>query len=362
MPGFFVMIFVLYVVGNLYIFIRGRKAVTGLASWSKIALGVAYWALALLFFVSFQGRGGDSALSQMLYVVGSSWLLFILYMVVCLLVIDLLKLFKVRWKYSFHLAMALTVCVLIYGSYRYHHPRVKEVNLTINKPLSSPDKELKIVAFSDVHLGNGTGKEMLQKYVALVNAQQPDLILIGGDLIDNDVTPLYEQRMEEELSQLQARQGIYMAPGNHEYFGGGLETSAAFIKRTPIVLLQDSLITFPNGLQLLGRNDRRSRDRKSMADWDKEINHNLPVIMIDHQPYDLYQTEEAGIDLQFSGHTHRGQIWPLNWIADSMFELSYGYRQLGEAHIYVSSGLSLWGPPFRIGTDSEIVVFNLTFR
>ncbi|MDL2266040.1 metallophosphoesterase [Parabacteroides sp. OttesenSCG-928-G07] len=362
MPGFFVIILVLYLVGNLYIFIRGWHTLSGLALWGKIIVSVIYWAISLLFFVSFRSRGGDSTFAHVLYEIGSSWLLFVLYMVVCLLVIDLLKLFKRRWKYSFYLAMGLTICVLIYGSYNYHHPKVKEINLTIDKPLSSPDKKLKIVAFSDVHLGNGTGKQLLQKYVALVNAQQPDLILIGGDLIDNDVTPLYNQHMEEELLQLQAPLGIYMVPGNHEYFGGGLESSEKFLELTSIVLLRDSLTTFPNGLQLLGRDDRRSRDRKAMAEWNNKINHNLPVIMLDHQPYDLYQTEEAGIDLQFSGHTHRGQIWPLNWIADSMFELSYGYKQLGNTHMYVSSGLSLWGPPFRIGTDSEIVAFNLTFK
>lgn len=86
------------------------------------------------------------------------------------------------------------------------------------------------------------------------------------------------------------------------------------------------------------------------------------VILLDHQPYDLEKTEEAGVDLQFSGHTHRGQVWPMNWIVDHLFELSYGIKKIGNSTVYVSSGLSLWGPPFRIGTDSEMVVFNITFK
>ena len=86
-----------------------------------------------------------------------------------------------------------------------------------------------------------------------------------------------------------------------------------------------------------------------------------PAILLDHQPYELAETAEAGIDLQFSGHTHRGQVWPLNWLTDYLFEVSHGAKEMGQTLVYVSSGLSLWGPPFRIGTDSELVVFQLTF-
>jgi len=91
-----------------------------------------------------------------------------------------------------------------------------------------------------------------------------------------------------------------------------------------------------------------------MANIDKS----KPIILLDHQPFDLEKTEAAGIDLQFSGHTHHGQIWPINWVTDYIFEQSHGYRQWGNSHVYVSSGLSLWGPPFRIGTHSEMVIFN----
>lgn len=361
--GFFSSIIYLYLAGNIYVFIRGWKSVPGLSLIAKLLLGLVYWCFTLVLFASFWNRGGylPAQLAQWLYPAGTTWILFILYMTLILLVIDILRLFRLRWKYSFIAAVGLTACILAYGSWHYHHPVVRELHLDIDKPLNKPSEPLKVVALSDLHLGRGTGKEQLKKYVRLVNAQHADLILIGGDLVDNTLTPLYEQRMQEELSQLKAPLGVFMVPGNHDYFGGGIQLVRKFLKQTPITLLQDSLVTLPNGLQLLGRDDRRAK-RKSLADWKANIRPDRPVISVDHQPYDLGLTAKAGIDLQFSGHTHRGQIWPLSPIADHMFEMSYGYRKIGPSHICVSSGLSLWGPPFRIGTDSEIVVFYLNFR
>lgn len=361
--GWFSSILYLYLAGNLYVFIRGWKAAPKWPSGIKLLLGLLYWIAALVFFASFRNRGGylPDDVAQLLYPVGSAWLLFILYMTLILLATDIFRIFRLRWRHSFITAAGLTACILAYGSWHYHHPVVREIGQKIDKPLDKPQAQLRVVAMSDLHLGKSTGKTLLQKYVELVNAQRPDLILIGGDLVDNDLTPLYKQRMYEEFSQLKASAGIYMVPGNHDYFGGGIQQLQEFLRETPVVLLRDSLVTLPSGLQILGRDDRRAK-RKPLPEWKRAILPDKPVIMLDHQPYDLEQTAKAGIDLQFSGHTHRGQVWPLSLISDRMFEMSYGYRQIEASHICVSSGLSLWGPAFRIGTDSEIVVFNLTFR
>ena len=191
----------------------------------------------------------------------------------------------------------------------------------------------------------------------MINAQHPDLILISGDLIDNSVVPLYTENMAEELGDLKAPMGIYMVLGNHEYISG-IDESIRYIKSTPIQLLRDSVVTLPNGIQLIGRDDRHNRKRRSLQELMVNVDKSKPIILLDHQPFDLEETEAAGIDLQFSGHTHHGQIWPISWVTESIFEQSHGYRQWGNSHVYVSSGLSLWGPPFRIGTHSEMVIFN----
>lgn len=141
-----------------------------------------------------------------------------------------------------------------------------------------------------------------------------------------------------------------------------MNASARFIQDTPIQLLRDSIVTLPGGIQLIGRDDRSNTARRSLQKLMANVDKNKPIILLDHQPYKLTESEAAGVDLQFSGHTHRGQVWPMSLVTDHIYEQSHGYRQWGNSHIYVSSGLSLWGPPFRIGTESEMVVLQLSTK
>lgn len=363
MPTFFIALFSVYLAGNIYIFIRGAQALVAQPFGVKMLLTVLFWSGALSFFVSMLTRNVKypDILAHTLHEIGTGWLVFTLYMTLSLVAFDVFKLFNGGFKYGFYISFWLTLCLLSYGYYNYQHPNTEVINIVINKSVNNSQQVMKVVSISDIHLGYGTNKVQLKKYVDMINAQHPDLILIGGDLIDNSVTPLYAENMQEELSLLKASQGIYMVPGNHEYISG-IKQSADFLRSTPIQLLRDTVITLPNGLQLAGRDDRYNSSRLSLQALAQNIDPTRPVILLDHQPYDLRETEKAGIDLQFSGHTHRGQIWPINLVTDNLFEQSYGYKKWGNSHIYVSSGLSLWGPPFRIGTNSEMVVFNITFK
>ncbi|SEF64487.1 metallophosphoesterase [Parabacteroides chinchillae] len=363
MPTFFIIIIALYLLGNLYIFTWGKNTLKAQSTGVKVLLSIIFWGCALSFFSSFLLRNVamPDFLAHTMQEIGNGWLVFTLYMVILLGICDLLRLFHIRVRGAFYLAIGLTLSLLGYGYYNYQHPDIKVINIIINKPVNSEEKQLKVVTVSDIHLGYATDKDMLQKYVKLINDQKPDLILIGGDLIDNSVVPLYSEQMHEELSRLNAPYGIYMVPGNHEYISGITE-SKAFVQTTPIVFLQDSIVTLPNGIQIAGRDDRHNKNRKPIEELIHTTNPTKPVLLLDHQPYELDKTASTNVDLQFSGHTHRGQIWPMNLVTDHLFELSYGYKQIKNTHFYVSSGLSLWGPPFRIGTDSELVVFNITFK
>ena len=135
-----------------------------------------------------------------------------------LLIADVTKIFVPSLNHGFYYALGATCCLLLYGYYNYRHPQVNKIDVSLDKPIEG--NGINIVAVSDVHLGYGTGKAMLKEYVDMINAQHPDLILIGGDLIDNSLTPLYKENMAEELAQLKAPLGIYMVPGNHEYISG----------------------------------------------------------------------------------------------------------------------------------------------
>lgn len=363
MPIFFIILITVYLGGNTYIFYRGAQALSGLPGGIKISLAVLFWLAALSIIGTMLTRNIKMPvfLSHAMYEVGTGWLIFTLYMVLFLLAFDLLKLCRVPFNYGFILSLIFTVVLLGYGYYNYRHPKTNIINIALDKPLADDAKPVKIVAVSDLHLGNGTGKTALKRYVKMISEQNPDLILIAGDLIDNSVVPLYTENMMEELSKLKAPLGIYMVPGNHEYISG-IKASARFIQDTPIQLLRDSVVTLPNGMQLIGRDDRSNTARRSLQELMAGIDKSNPIILLDHQPYKLTESEAAGVDLQFSGHTHRGQVWPMNWVTDHIYEQSHGYRQWGNSHIYVSSGLSLWGPPFRIGTESDMAVFHLSTK
>ena len=346
-----------YLCGNIYIFVRALQTLSGLSLGWKVVFSLGYWLAALALVLSiFVLRHIEipEVLSQGLFNIGSVWLVFTLYMVLALLITDISRLFVPTLKtYGFVVSFGFTVCLLTYGYFNYKHPDINHLDITLDKPLQG--QPMKIVAISDGHLGNGTRKPQLQKFVEIINAQEPDLIIIGGDLIDNSLIPLYQQKMAEELNQLKAPMGIYLAPGNHESISG-MEACEQFLKGTPIRLLRDSIVTLPNGLQLIGRDDRSNRRRLPIAELMKQADSTKPTLFIDHQPYEVAKKDSLGIDIQFSGHTHPGQVWPLSLLVDNMYEQSHGYRRWSNSHVYVSSGLSLWGPPFRIGTKSDMLV------
>lgn len=360
---FFIVFAGLYLLGNVYIYFRSWELLHTLSLPMRWILSIAYWAGCCSFFGFFGNRGLPEAGGWMhvLYYFTTSWLVFTLYMVLLLLFTDVLRLFHVIINHRFIICFSLTLIVLACGYLRYSHPDTKVINININKPVEG-NKHLRVVAVSDIHLGYGTNKARLQHYLRMIKEARPDLILISGDLIDSTLKPVAEERMEEELRMLEAPLGVYMVPGNHEYISGTSRCREFISGKTSISWLQDSTVVLPNGIQLVGRDDRSNRNRVPLPQLTRDLNPQYPILLLDHQPYQLEDAVRAGVDLQFSGHTHHGQVWPLSLLTDYLFEVSHGYKQLEHTHIYVSSGLSLWGPPFRIGTQSELVIFELNFK
>ena len=204
MPTFFIILISVYLAGNIYIFIKGLRALPTCHSGIKVAAGILFWCGALSLFGSLLSRNVEmpSFISHTMYEIGTGWLIFTLYMVIFLLLTDILKRFYTPFRYGFPVSLLLTFILLGCGYYNYRHPKTNAVDITINKPYENNSQPIKIVAVSDIHLGYGTGKSALKKYVDMINEQKPDLILIGGDLIDNSVVPLYTEKMSKELSEL----------------------------------------------------------------------------------------------------------------------------------------------------------------
>ena len=347
---------------NAYIYVRMIQALPALSTEAKVLIGVCMAIATCGVFLSIALRSGGlpAVLSRGLFQVGSVWLVFLLYMVLALLVTDAIAWMGLKIPYRFWATFSLCLIVLVTGHYRYKHPKVNVMPLSFEKKCTH-GKPLTIVAVSDVHLGEGTGRKALARYVDLINAQHPDVIVIVGDLVDNSVGPLYRDRMADELARLSAPHGIFMVPGNHEYISG-IESVELFVKDTPITLLRDSMVTLPGNIQLIGRDDKSNPTRICLDTLMACTDVTRPVIVLDHQPYGVAKADSLGVDLLFCGHTHRGQVWPLTWLTDRLFEQSHGYRRWTHSHVYVSQGLSLWGPPFRIGSDSELVVFQVGAR
>ena len=212
---------------------------------------------------------------------------------------------------------------------------------------------------SDLHIGYHNRRAELARWVDIINAEQPDLVLIAGDIIDGSMRPIVEEHMSEEFRRLKAP--VYACLGNHEYFAGD-STAVQFYHDAGIHLLRDSVADVC-GIRIIGRDDRMHMGRKDIASLLREAKPTLKgrsggpfTILLDHQPFHLDRAEAAGIDFQLSGHTHHGQVWPISWITDAIYECAYGEYQRGNTRFYITSGLGIWGGKFRIGTRSEYVV------
>jgi len=372
---FFLFAFLIFTLINIYVFYRSKQALPQSKTVRAIYY-IVYFFLYSAFIIAMLGRNTlPLVIQKILYFSGTVWMGMMLYLFLFFLLTDLLYLI-VRIFHRLSPAVArryrkiqvvtgyiLVTCAVCYGYYQFAHPQIVEQKIEIAKK-AGDYKQLKIVGVSDLHLGVVIDKKRLEQYVRLINEQHPDLVIIAGDLVDNNALPLEKERMWETINQLQAPLGTYFCLGNHEYLSG-IDGSMKFLRKTNMHLLIDSLVVINNSIQLIGRDDKqgmKNHRRKTLNELVKNANASLPLILLDHEPFHLSEAEKNGIDLQFSGHTHHGQIFPSNLVTDWIYELSYGYRQKGNTHYYVSSGLGQWGPPLRIGTHSEIVVFNIEFK
>lgn len=254
---------------------------------------------------------------------------------------------------------AIVAIVLIVGRCNFGNKKIEHLNISLNKKANV--ETLKIVAASDFHLGYSINKSDLKEMVDLINSQNPDIILLAGDIADMHSQPLVEQNMKEEFLQFRAPLGVYAVVGNHECYGD-TENTVEYLRSAGIIVLRDSIVHLSNDIYIAGRNDKTIRNRKNLnellADFDKQ----KTVILLDHQPFNLEQAQENGVDLQISGHTHGGQLFPFTLITKFIYEKQHGYLKKGETHYYISSGIGGWGAKLRIGSQSEIVDITLNFE
>jgi hypothetical protein len=343
--------------------------------WKTLVVTLLVASFLLLFAGIFHSTDRmPMPLATAVYEIGTSSIFVMLYLFMLFLVMDLGRLVHLLPRTLFYsnwwTVGAITVFLFglfLYGNLHYQHKYRQELTLTSDKIT----KPVKAVMLSDLHIGYHNRRDELHRWVDMINSEQPDVILIAGDIIDGSMRPLRDERMHEEFRRLKAP--VYACLGNHEYFSGEPDAQR-FYRDAGIHLLRDSAAFIPlgtgsvpdgspSGLCIIGRDDRTNPHRlplaKIMAAQSSLISHSSFLILLDHQPYHLEQAERQGIDFQFSGHTHYGQVWPISWITDTIYECAFGAHKRGHTNYYVSSGLGIWGGKFRIGTRSEYVVLNL---
>ena len=257
------------------------------------------------------------------------------------------------------LIISLSIIVVVYGSINFNTLRTTRYSIEI--PAKSSDiGSLRIAFGADFHLDGNTPQWFVRKFADSVNKMDADLLLLGGDIAVGRREDAKMQPLEHALGEIRTKFGSFAVLGNHEHYEN--QDIGTFFSDAGITLLRDTIIVIDSSFSLGGRDDSHFRGRKSISDLVNSSAGTLPLIMLDHRPTDLEQVSKTRVDLQMSGHTHHGQLFPINLITKRVYELSYGYLKKRDTHFFVTSGIRLWGPPVRTTARSEIMLIDITFK
>ena len=373
---FISIVLTIYSLVNIYIYFKIYNSIPVLKE-NRMSYAITFFLATTIFIAAkFLESRHSSVISDTLNIIGGFWLAFMLYGFLLFLLSDLILLtlripgiikadnILIFRKWSFLITVALSFLFIAGGFINALIPVIKEYNITINKP-AGEIKSMRIAAVSDIHLGSTIRKRSIIKLSGMLREINPDMVLLLGDIIDGEIGPVLRGDLLQYFSCPSCGNGLFAITGNHEYIGGGSKT-IPYIESKGIRVLKDEMVTLKGGIQLIGRIDRDSyrfyqKERLPLNELMKQADTSKPVILLDNQPYHLDEVAKYGIDLQLSGHTHNGQMWPLNFITSKIFELSYGYLKKANTHFIVSSGYGLWGPRVRLGSRSEILLINIKF-
>jgi len=374
--------FLLFGLLSYYLFIRGWQ---GIAIVEIPAIKTAYIVLFIILSFSYVivrvfGKILPTVVGDTFALIGGFWFAAMLYFILFAVFFDLARFignafslfppvfvnhFSMVKLLSFLIAVAGTTSLLTYGYFNAMNPKITKLEININKQVDGM-KKLHLVFASDIHLGHVIGKKSIENIIAKINSLDPDIVLFPGDVVDEELYPVVNKKLGDAFTKLNPTYGVFAVTGNHEYIGG-VENAVAYLGQHGIKVLRDEVLNINDQFYVAGREDISINSftggkRKSLKELVNEVDKNLPIILMDHQPINLSEAFENELDLQVSGHTHHGQMWPLNYITEKVFKLSWGYKQIEESHFYVSSGAGTWGPRVRIGNHPEIVSIILHFK
>ena len=282
----------------------------------------------------------------------------------------------------FCLSLCLALALFGYGLVHAQRTKVVSYDLSVEKPAAEGEEEMTLVLVADLHLGVNSRLATTERMVALINAERPDVVVIAGDIFTSCYSGLsHPERYANALRGIRSKYGVYAVYGNHdveETLLGGFAVAPvseafrsgemeAFCEDSGFVMLADEIVTLPNGVQLAGRIDSEkagdgTKDRKAPGELLSQADHRAPILVLQHEPVEFEALAEAGADAVLCGHTHAGQIFPGNLIVPLFNENAWGHKRVNGMDTFVTAGVGYYGPPMRVGTDSEITVIHLSFH
>ncbi|MBR6249620.1 MAG: metallophosphoesterase [Bacteroidales bacterium] len=336
---------------------------------NKVVFYVAWGLLSYLFFI---GRAVSSFLpdivNRVIYVVGCTWLVIILYADILMALLLLARYIAKKCDRNLvplnratfvglGAALVLIMCVGTYNAFTTHVTRY-----TVQNSQMQRGDTIRVAFISDLHLGFAIRRDDMTRLVDMINAENADICLIGGDFFDGDTRTVVDNDLAEPMCHINCKYGTYGVVGNHDYMAENEEV-VAYLQRKGIVVLKDSAADVA-GFRVIGRDDlsvnRRGLQRAQLA----ALTDSLPTIVIDHQPGAIDESTNVGALLHLSGHTHAGQVFPFNFATSAIYDIDYGKKVYqapngNQTTAIVTSGFGTWGPRVRIGTISEIVIIDV---
>ena len=336
-----------------------------------------------------------SSVQRVLKQISNYWLGTLVYIFLVVLFADLGRIIlkKTKWisneKLSSRRTFVVTggVCIVfiiaisIYGILNARYIRTTPYEVKIEKD-GGKLEELKIALVADLHLGYSIGDDHMEQMVEKINKMDADIVLIAGDIFDNDYDALYHPNyLIKKLREIKSKYGVYACYGNHDIqekilvgfgFPSGEKKKSdlrmdEFLEKANIKLLKDEAVLIDNSFYLVSRPDYRhpGRDiekRKTPEEVTADLDKTKPILVMEHEPKEIEELEKAGADMQLSGHTHDGQIWPGTWLIKCFWKNPYGYMKEGNLHSIVTSGVGIYGPAMRVDSKSEICEIHVSFQ
>ncbi len=388
-----------YVVLNIYMFIRILKFFAAVHEKLKHPIAVSLSIIIYLFFMLspllgffIKAEPFHRAFKQ----ISNYWLGFLAIGLAITAIADILRLIlnKIVWKQDhpnekrykrgFLCVLLVVVAISSYGVYHAKDIKINEYTAKVQKSLATGEnnsQKLKIAVVSDIHIGYNVEYEHIDRMVEKINQTNPEIVIIAGDIFDNDYDAIKEpDKIANRIADIKSKYGVYACWGNHDipesllagFTVGKKEYKRdnrfdEFMQRANVKMLEDESTLINEQFYLVARKDPRmseklGEDMATVSELTAGLDKTKSIILIEHEPVELEEIAQAGVDVTISGHTHGGQIFPGTVLTAMTSENARGLLKVGDMYSFVTEGAGVWGPPMRIGTDSEVMVIDILFE